>query len=414
MPTTLDIALSILQSSTATGTDHSLMRTQRWDIFCSIVDNFGDAGVAWRLARQLAAEHAIGVRLIVDDLQPLARMVAGIDPNLAQQRVAGVEVVTWSGPRGTRTVSLGADTVAVVEAFGCGLPDDYLDAMVRRKPAPRWINLEYLSAEPWIDGCHRLVSRHPRLPLQRYFYFPGFSAGSGGLLRERDLFARRDRFRADAAGVQHFRWQTLGVAPPPHDAVLVSMFCYPQAPLRHLLDAWATAERPVVCLLPEGVAPDQVDAWTGGTVFGVRSPLVRGQLTLHRIPFTGQDDYDRVLWTCDVNFVRGEDSFVRAQWASHPLIWQAYPQAENAHAAKVAAFLSRYTRGMALGPATALRDFVDEWNAGDPDASRLGSQWGDVASVLPSLDSHARTWASRLAAMTDLAGLLVKFVEDQV
>ena len=390
------------------------MHIQRWDIFCSVVDNFGDAGVAWRLAQQLAAEHAIVVRLIVDDLRPLACIAAGIDANLDQQRVANVEVATWSGPRGTQTVSLVADTVAVVEAFGCGLPDDYLDAMVRRKPALCWINLEYLSAEPWIEGCHALVSRHPRLPLQRYFYFPGFSAGSGGLLRERDLFARRDRFRADAAGVQRFMWQTLGVAPPPHDAVVVSMFCYPQAPLGALLDAWTAGARPMVCLVPDGVAQVALDAWTGGAMLGMRSPLVRGQLTLHRIPFTAQDDYDRLLWASHMNFVRGEDSFVRAQWAAQPLIWQAYPQAENAHAAKVSAFLSRYTRGMAPGPAAALATFINEWNARDPDPARLASSWAEVATALPLLDHHAGVWASQLGAMPDLVARLVKFVADRV
>ena len=46
---------------------------RRWDIFGKIVDNFGDAGVGWRLARQLAGEHAQDVTLWQDDLSPLAR-----------------------------------------------------------------------------------------------------------------------------------------------------------------------------------------------------------------------------------------------------------------------------------------------------------------------------------------------------
>ena len=39
-----------------------------WDIFCSVVDNFGDIGVCWRLARRLSAGLGQQVRLWVDDL----------------------------------------------------------------------------------------------------------------------------------------------------------------------------------------------------------------------------------------------------------------------------------------------------------------------------------------------------------
>ena len=45
-----------------------------WDIFCTVVDNYGDIGVCWRLARQLAAEHGFAVRLWVDDLASFARL----------------------------------------------------------------------------------------------------------------------------------------------------------------------------------------------------------------------------------------------------------------------------------------------------------------------------------------------------
>ncbi|HET9045379.1 MAG TPA: elongation factor P maturation arginine rhamnosyltransferase EarP, partial [Casimicrobiaceae bacterium] len=44
------------------------MAAQRWDVFCKVVDNFGDAGVCWRLARQLVAEHDLAVTLWIDVL----------------------------------------------------------------------------------------------------------------------------------------------------------------------------------------------------------------------------------------------------------------------------------------------------------------------------------------------------------
>jgi uncharacterized repeat protein (TIGR03837 family) len=404
----------MIRSSTAGSAVHAPVRRLHWDIFCRVVDNFGDVGVAWRLARQLAAEYPLAVRLFVDDLKALARVAPGIDIRRETQRSSNIDVVAWAGTHASWKSSPTDDTVAVVEAFGCGLPDDYLSAMVRSKRPPVWINLEYLSAEPWIEGCHGLASRHPRLPLQRYFYFPGFVAGSGGLLRERGLLAQRDMFQRDAAGVQQFLWRTLGVAAPPHDALIVSLFCYPHPALPSLFDAWATGDRPVVCLVPESVADRALDAFAAGGAYRQQSALVRGQLTLHRIPFTAQDDYDRLLWTCDLNFVRGEDSFVRSQWAARPMIWQAYPQADAAHVAKVSAFLMRYCRGMSLAAATAFDAFVLDWNADPSDPQRVAGAWPALIQTLPALAAHALAWATQLSAARDLAEGLVKFVEDRV
>ena len=79
----------------------------------------------------------------------------------------------------------------------------------------------------------------------------------------------------------------------------------------------------------------------------------RGALTVRVLPFVPQDDYDRLLWACDVNFVRGEDSFVRAQWAGQPFLWHIYLQDENLHHVKLRAFLQRYAAD-ADGPIDSL------------------------------------------------------------
>ena len=57
------------------------------------------------------------------------------------------------------------------------------------------------------------------------------------------------------------------------------------------------------------------------------------------LPFMSQLDFDHLLWACDINFVRGEDSLVRAIWASKPFVWQIYPQDDGAHAPKLEAFM---------------------------------------------------------------------------
>ena len=128
------------------------------------------------------------------------------------------------------------DAAVVIEAFGCGLPDAYVAAHGGSARPPLWIVLEYLSAESWVDEHHGLSSPHPRLPLPRYFFFPGFTPATGGLLREADLLSRRAAF--DAAARRAF-WRDMGFPDVAADALTVSLFAYDDAPVAELLAAMA-------------------------------------------------------------------------------------------------------------------------------------------------------------------------------
>lgn len=371
----------------------------RWDIFCQVIDNFGDIGVCWRLARQLAAEHGFAVRLWLDDLARLQRLCPDVELHTAAQRCAGVEIRHWATPFPD------ADPAdVVIEAFACELPQSYQAAMVESGKKAVWINLEYLSAESWIEGCHTLASPHPRLPLTKYFFFPGFTPASGGLLRERDLLARRDALQQTPARL----WQSLHLPCPAHNETTVSLFCYDKAPITDLLTAWQTSSTPVRCLLPEGPALARVAAHFGQPALAPGASVRRGNLTLRVLPFLRQEDYDRLLWACDCNFVRGEDSFVRAQWAGKPMVWQIYVQQESAHRIKLDAFLDRYCAGMDQPTAAAVVAFHHGWNSLAP------MHWNDFLQHRAALELHAKTWAMQLARQPDLASNLVIFCKNKV
>ena len=369
------------------------------DLFCRVVDNYGDIGVCWRLARQLAAEHGVAVRLFVDDLASFRRLCAAVDPAAEEQQLQGVTVRRWHQAMDVQEI---AD--AVIEAFGCELPAGYLAAMAARPAAPVWINLEYLSAEDWVAGCHGLPSPHPQLPLTKYFFFPGFDAGTGGLLREDGLEQRRAAFAADPLARADFL-AGLGVHPAPDDCV-ISLFCYPAAPVAALLDALRDDARPSLLLVPEGVAAAAISAWTGRAP-APGEPVRQGRLTLQAVPFVDQSDYDRLLWSCDLNFVRGEDSMVRAQWAQQPFVWHIYPQQENAHRIKLDAFLERYVNGLAPDAADACRAAWHAWN-GDGD---LRASWPAFRAVLPALRVHMPGWSALMNAHGNLAGNLIAFIK---
>ncbi|OHX16252.1 elongation factor P maturation arginine rhamnosyltransferase EarP [Chromobacterium sphagni] len=379
------------------------MPPRSWDIFCTVIDNYGDIGVAWRLARRLARDHGLEVRLWVDDLSSFARIAPGLDPSLERQRLAGIDIRHWPQQ------DFPADAIpgeAVVEAFGCRLPDSFEAAMAALPAQPAWINLEYLSAEDWTRGCHLLPSPHPRLPLTKHFFFPGFDEHSGGLICEDGLIAARQAWQADETQ-QLAYWRSRGLPPPAEGELRVSLFAYENPSAAALLQAWADGPQAVRCLVPAGKVLADVEKVFGRTlVAGHHARL--GRLAVHILPLSGQDDYDRLLWGCDFNFVRGEDSLVRAQWAARPMAWHIYPQDDQAHLAKLRAFLDLYCRDLPPEAAAAARALNLCWNRhGD-----IAAAWRDAAPWLPAWRRHASNWQQALLQPGDLVARLLHFIGD--
>lgn len=407
------------------------------DIFCTVVDNYGDIGVSWRLARQLANEHGVAVRLWLDDLYSLQRLCPELDAGLDSQRCRGVEVRHWTeevfqvppptlsrpvghplppagrAERGGRS-RLGEREVAdlVIEAFACELPVTYIKAMAARERKPVWLNLEYLSAEDWVDGCHKLPSPRPNLPLVKYFFFPGFTPKTGGLLLEGDLLARRDAFQRDPAAMAAF-WQGLDVPPPQVGELRASLFSYENPAIPDLLRACETGARPITCVVPEGRSLPQVAAHFGAARAKAGDAWRRGNLQVRVLPFVEQARYDELLWACDINFVRGEDSFVRAQWAGKPLIWHIYPQHDGVHMQKLRAFMGKYCAGLPPDAAQGLRGLWEGWNGETQDGKPqdIAAAWNDFAARQSMLAVHARAWAQALSGNSLALNILDFFRE---
>jgi hypothetical protein len=307
-----------------------------WDIFCRVIDNYGDIGVCWRLAAQLGARGET-VRLWVDDASALAWM--------APQGAAGVHVGAFDMP--------GAPGDVVVEAFGCDPPPAFVAQMAQRQPV--WINLEYLSAEPWVERAHALPSPQAN-GLQKWFFFPGFTPATGGLL-------------GPGPGTPGPR------TPGPRRA---SVFCYANPMLPRLAEAF------------DG------ELWlTPGAAQSLIAPRT------HRLPFTDQAGYDRLLADCELNFVRGEDSLVRAIWAGRPFVWQIYPQDDGVHRVKLDAFLDLFLAGAEPGFAADLRALWHAWNGFGP----WPAHWPAAAEWQATCDR----FRAGLAAQADLVSQLQNF-----
>jgi uncharacterized repeat protein (TIGR03837 family) len=370
-----------------------------WDIFCRVIDNYGDIGVSWRLCADLAArgEH---VRLWVDDASALQWMA----PGAAQGLWSGVRVLDWDHGGDPAVLATLPAADVWIETFGCEIAPAFVahhaQAVARSGASqPVWLNLEYLSAEPYVERSHALLSpvmQGPAKGWRKFFFYPGFTERTGGLLREPGLMpqitAHSDtKLRSDffaRIGV------SLGGAAP--SDFLVSLFCYEPPLLRALLDQLAAYDTPVRLLVTAGRATKAVQALRG-------EQTLQGSLHIDYLPALSQKDFDQLLWHCDVNFVRGEDSVVRALWAGKPFVWHIYPQDDHAHAAKLEAFVEQMQFGK----------FVRHWHRAWNGLLPAGQQ--DLA-LLPLSEEALGQWQqevqaarARLLKLEDLCSQLVQF-----
>lgn len=373
-------------------------------LFCKVVDNFGDIGICYRLARQLVAEHQIAVNLWVNDLTSFQRICPEVITTLHEQTVKGIRVLHWADQNGANEANETNEaftpddvTDIVIEFFGCDLPPSYIVAMKIRRPV--WINLEGLSAEQWVEGCHMLPS--PQHTLTKYFFYPGFTDKTGGLLLESDLLQRRRQFQQFPEASGNFL-RNLGMTESELTSVKVSLFCYPGAPVQALFNAWQNSAVAVTCLIPQNVASAAMLAQTQ-TFLGSSDHATRGALTVRIIPFLPQEDYDLLLWSCDVNFVRGEDSFVRAIWASRPFIWHIYPQDENLHHTKLKAFLRR------SGATSSVVKLSLAWNDASGPGADFNFLWQEFLKDRQVIADLTPGWLGHLLTNGDLSSNLLKF-----
>ena len=369
---------------------------QYWDIFCKIIDNYGDIGVCWRLCQQLVNDHNIQVRLFIDEFTTAKKIIPQLDTNSAQQHIQNVIICSWPT----------AETIpakVVIETFSCTLPDIYLDQMAQQQSI--WINLEYLSAETWVGDFHAKPSPHPTLKITRHFFFPGFKNDTGGLLREKNLITERDKFLNSTIAQSNF-WQSLGVQNDDR-SIKISLFCYPQANIKQLVLALLQNNQPSTILFPfSGTIASLSHIFADFKQLDANT-LVKQNVTVRLVPFLSQSNYDRLLWACDLNFVRGEDSWIRAIWASKPFVWQPYIQTEETHLKKMRAFLDAYSHNAPEEIQSLLLNTHLTWSATKEDKG----DFKEFLLALPKLNSYAKQQTQLKSIQADLATNLLSFSE---
>ena len=210
---------------------------------------------------------------------------------------------------------------------------------------------------------------------------------------------------------QDIFWQELGLQSRRKGELCISLFCYDYAPIEDLLSAWVISDVPMRVLVPQHSVNNAIGMFFGVDLSTAGQVLQSGKLQVCIIPFLAQDKYDQLLWACDINFVRGEDSFVRAQWAARVFIWNIYPQAEQSHRLKLEAYLSLYTERMSPEMSAAVFSLWNAWNGN----GQIINAWSVFAAQMSALTGYGNNWIRQLLPIGDLASNLVKFSrKDQI
>lgn len=375
-------------------------------VFVRVIDNWGDVGVGWRLCMQLACSFPWRVRLWIDDVAALGKLVLAAELAAVQDTVM---VEKWSDDDSVslRLAQL-ADPVMVIETFGCDLPSPVLRRMQQCQPL--WLNWEYLTAEDWAVDLQAMPSLQGN-GLAKYFWFMGIDQQSGGLLREANYLSRRNEFLQQPCLQQAFK-QQYGL-PLEHVGQLWLIFAYTSERWAEWLSMWRGANEPITLWL---AGPEVADSLRAAGVIAADALQQVGdtfeleQVTMVRIPFVPQSAFDNLLWLADGAIVRGEDSFVRALWAGLPFLWHIYQQEEAVHLQKLDAYWHKASINWPASVREAVLALSADLNGGEHLSESLRLRlWQNLRSEWQNWVNAASTWSDSLHLHSSAMERLARF-----
>lgn len=375
-------------------------------VFVRVIDNWGDVGVGWRLCMQLACSFPWRVRLWIDDVAALGKLVLAAELAAVQDAVM---VEKWSDEDSVslRLAQL-ADPVMVIETFGCDLPSPVLRRMQQCQPL--WLNWEYLTAEDWAVDLQAMPSLQGN-GLAKYFWFMGIDQQSGGLLREANYLSRRNEFLQQPCLQQAFK-QQYGL-PLEHVGQLWLIFAYTSERWAEWLSMWRGADEPITLWLAGHEVADSLRA--AGVIAAdalqqVGDTFELEQVTMVRIPFVPQSAFDNLLWLADGAIVRGEDSFVRALWAGLPFLWHIYQQEEAVHLQKLDAYWHKASINWPASVREAVLALSADLNGGEHLSESLRLRlWQNLRSEWQNWVNAASTWSDSLHLHSSAMERLARF-----
>ncbi len=289
-----------------------------WHIFAKVIDNYGDMSIAWRLASGLV-DYGQKVTLFIEkkeDIEPILKLQKNISFNVKSFNEASAEIDNVNN---------------IISVFDVPLPPGYLDNI--QHPSNLFI-YEYLSAENWVKDFHMKPSLTENSFINKRYFYPGFNDKTGGLLRERDYFYQESEDLAKCIEQDsHFQ---------------ASFFYYSHT-------SYESIE------LIKKLKPD-CKALILDELIEFKD--LKNETWVEGFKMMAFADYDRLLQSSNLNFVRGEDSLTRAIFSGRPFIWQPYVQENNHHLVKLEAFINYFFSDLDVTVYSIVRAVYYDWSQG--------------------------------------------------
>ena len=339
------------------------------DIFCQVIDNYGDVGVAYRLAREFKRVYPNKkLRFVINKTEEL---------NLIRKS-EDIEIILY---KDISKIENSADLI--IESFGCEIPKKYMDKAL--KNSKLIINLEYFSAEKWVDDFH-LQESFLGGNLKKYFFIPGLSEKSGGILLDNEFLERKKKVEAN----KEYYLEKFEIKEK-YD-LIGSVFSY-EKNFDSLIEELKKLDKKIILLiLSEKTQKNFIKYFDNGNNYD--------KIKFVKLPFFTYDKYEELLALCDFNLVRGEDSFVRALLLGKPFLWHIYPQDENTHIKKLESFLEKYCSNN-----KELKQTFINYNINKDDFSYFFKNFKEI-------EKYNKNYANYLIKNCNLMEKLINFIEN--
>ncbi|WP_336004050.1 elongation factor P maturation arginine rhamnosyltransferase EarP [Fusobacterium polymorphum] len=345
------------------------MEINNIDIFCEVIDNYGDVGVAYRLAREFKRIYpSKKLRFIINQTEEI---------NLIKKS-NNIEIIAY---KDISKIENSADLI--IETFGCEIPKEYMDKAL--KSSKLIINLEYFSAEEWVDDFH-LQESFLGGNLKKYFFIPGLSKKSGGVLLDTEFLERKKKVEENKEYyLKEFRIDEK------YD-LIGSVFSY-EKNFDSLIEELKKIDKKILLLiLSEKTQKNFIKYFDNNNNYD--------KIKFVKLPFFTYDKYEELLALCDFNLVRGEDSFVRALLLGKPFLWHIYPQDENTHIKKLESFLEKYCPND-----KELKETFINYNINRDNFSYFFKNFKEI-------ERHNKNYTNYLRENCNLMEKLIKFIEN--
>ena len=345
------------------------MKIDSIDIFCQVIDNYGDVGVAYRLAREFKRVYPNKkLRFVINKTEEL---------NLIRKS-EDIEIILY---KDISKIENSADLI--IESFGCEIPKKYMHKAL--KNSKLIINLEYFSAEKWVDDFH-LQESFLGGNLKKYFFIPGLSEKSGGILLDNEFLERKKKVEAN----KEYYLKKFGIKEK-YD-LIGSVFSYEKNFGSLIEELKKLGKKIILLMLSEKTQKNFIKYFDNGNNYD--------KIKFVKLPFFSYDKYEELLALCDFNLVRGEDSFVRALLLGKPFLWHIYPQDENTHIKKLESFLEKYCSNN-----KELKQTFINYNINKDDFSYFFKNFKEI-------EKYNKNYANYLIKNCDLMEKLINFIEN--